>query len=92
MRLGLSNPLIKRLAQLPFQYFLQPRYQNVLFPTLIILCMGEEDMNRIIIQDEMSLEFMKMFIETTQVDVSPRMKMEKRIPRQLLEDSVHLFA
>ncbi|KAI8907293.1 hypothetical protein EDD86DRAFT_209237 [Gorgonomyces haynaldii] len=66
VRLGLGDPLIKRLVQLPFEYFCNPVLQSVLLPTLVVLCVGEDDVNRLIVEDEMSMLFLKMYIANVQ--------------------------
>lgn len=90
--LGISNPFIKRLLGLPFEYFLQPSKQNILMPTLIILCMDSQDTNRLIVEDELSLKFLKMYIVSKKViNTDRRMDLIMRIPEKTLLDCLKLF-
>ena len=97
VRLGLADPLIIRLVQLPMTYFLQPQHQHVLFPTLIILCLDSSDeVNRLIIEDELSLSFLRLYVENVRRGIfeSPsdnRMLLEKRIPESNLDSAMRLF-
>lgn len=84
-RMGLADPLIKRLAQLPFTYFTN----HVLLPTLIVLC--SRDTNRLIVQDELSMRYLTMYIEKETEVMRPhadkRMHLANRIPKAVVEES-----
>lgn len=87
---GASDQLIKRLVQLPFEYFSIYRYQNVLFPTLIILCAIEDsEVNRLIVAEDMGLEFLSLYIakESQQnFGATPdRMSLKMRVPSQVVD-------
>jgi hypothetical protein len=78
---GLSDSLLKRLVKLPFDYFIHPRKQSILLPTLIILCMDSKFSNRLIIEDALSLDFLGMYIDT----MTDKSELELRIPAVLLQ-------
>lgn len=90
VRFGLSNPFLKGLVTLPFEYFLHPSKQNILLPTLIILCI--DDSNRLIMEDEISLKFLGMYISSIKEKNNDwRMDFDLRISPQYLQDCKGLF-
>eukprot|EP00741_Cyanophora_paradoxa_P003501 tig00000711_g3399.t1 len=70
MQWGNSPTLLQRLAGLPFCYFSDPRYKNILFPTLVAACFGSER-NRAILQSEMSADLLATFIAEYRAAPSP---------------------
>ena len=92
VRIGLAEPLIKCLVRLPFEYFCTPRYQNVLFPTLIILCaQPQAEVNQMIVESEMFI-----FIQATKdgklpKNVDPRMSFTSRMTPSFIDESMAIF-
>ncbi|KAJ3086487.1 hypothetical protein HK102_013046 [Quaeritorhiza haematococci] len=65
LRFGRAPSILQLLVGggLPVRYFVLPRLQEILFPTLIGACFRDED-NRCIVAEEMSLEFLSSFIKS----------------------------
>lgn len=61
MKLG-ETSVIQRLCNLPFGYFTDKKYINVLFPTLIAICY-EHGHNYSILQHEMSVDLLVNYIK-----------------------------
>ncbi|KAJ2997940.1 hypothetical protein HDV02_005035 [Globomyces sp. JEL0801] len=61
-----EKTLLQRLATLPFSYFGTKEGRLILFPTLIVLCL--EESNRMVLEDVVSVEFLKMFLELEEAD------------------------
>ena len=84
-RMGMEVSLIQRLTQLPFKYFCDHKYQNVLFPTLIILCSSlDDDVNRLVAEEEIGLSFLALYIKAVESgdlqEHNPRYSINMRIP------------
>ncbi|CAF2174642.1 unnamed protein product [Rotaria magnacalcarata] len=64
-RLAFGNrpTVLQQLSCLPFRYFVESKYMDILFPTLIS-CSFDCDTTRAILQTEMSLDLIANFIET----------------------------
>ncbi|CAF1137260.1 unnamed protein product [Adineta steineri] len=64
-RLAFGNrpTVLQQLSCLPFRYFVESKYMDILFPTLIS-CSYDCDTTRAILQTEMSLELIANFIDT----------------------------
>ncbi len=94
VRLGLQRPvMIKRLASLPFEYFLDPVKKFALLPTLIILCF-EDETTRWVVEEDVSLRFFGRFIQQYAEQPSQSkeaMAFAARFPRQLWQPAMDLF-
>ncbi|CAF4081483.1 unnamed protein product, partial [Adineta steineri] len=68
-RLAFGNrpTVLQQLSCLPFRYFVESKYMDILFPTLIS-CSYDCDTTRAILQTEMSLELIANFIDTKTVN------------------------
>ncbi|UJR08302.1 hypothetical protein I4U23_012573 [Adineta vaga] len=68
-RLAFGNrpTVLQQLSCLPFRYFVESKYMDRLFPTLIA-CSYDCDTTRAILQTEMSLELIANFIESKVVN------------------------
>ncbi|UJR37944.1 hypothetical protein I4U23_030629 [Adineta vaga] len=64
-RLAFGNrpTILQQLSCLPFRYFVEAKYMDILFPTLIA-CSFDCDSTRAILQTEMSLDLIINFIQT----------------------------
>ncbi|CAF5217582.1 unnamed protein product, partial [Rotaria magnacalcarata] len=60
---GNRPTVLQQLSCLPFRYFVESKYMDILFPTLIS-CSFDCDTTRAILQTEMSLDLIANFIET----------------------------
>ncbi|CAF1121133.1 unnamed protein product [Rotaria sordida] len=63
MAFGNRPTVLQQLSCLPFRYFVESKYMDILFPTLIS-CSYDCDTTRAILQTEMSLDLIANFIET----------------------------
>ncbi|KAJ3041445.1 hypothetical protein HDV00_009426 [Rhizophlyctis rosea] len=61
LRFGPGPVLLKLLCGLPFGYFVEPRLQTILLPTLVV-AIHEDENNRVIVQEDVSLEFLVRFV------------------------------
>ncbi len=66
VRLAFGNrpTILQQLSCLPFRYFVETKYMDILFPTLIS-CSFDCDTTRTILQTEMSLDLVANFIEVS---------------------------
>ncbi|CAF1249522.1 unnamed protein product [Rotaria sp. Silwood1] len=62
MAFGNRPTVLQQLSCLPFRYFVESKYMDILFPTLIS-CSYDCDTTRAILQTEMSLDLIANFIE-----------------------------
>ena len=63
LRFGQLPVILQMLAELPFEYFMRHDLAEILFPTLIAACYHDEG-NRLILQEEMSLDYLIRFIRS----------------------------
>ncbi len=70
---GLPGPsVLQRLCQLPFIYFNSPNGRSILFPALIVLSLDIN--NRNIIEESVSMEFFKMYLDKNPHAISPYLR------------------
>ena len=63
-RLAFGNrpTVLRQLSCLPFRYFVEPKYMDILFPTLIA-CSFDCETTRAILKTEMSLDLIVNYIQ-----------------------------
>ncbi|KAJ8029246.1 S phase cyclin A-associated protein in the endoplasmic reticulum [Holothuria leucospilota] len=59
---GHTPTLLQQLCSLPFQYFSDPKLKEILFPSLICCCYGNQE-NKMILEQEMSCSLLVTFLE-----------------------------
>ncbi|CAM9606933.1 unnamed protein product [Discosporangium mesarthrocarpum] len=59
---GSSPTLLVQLCNLPFRYFAEPVYQDILFPTLISICF-RNDQNRDIVENDLAMELLASYLK-----------------------------
>jgi hypothetical protein len=67
-----GTSLLQRLIRLPFQYFNTKAGRDLLFPTLAILSL--EERNRMVIEEEMSLDFIQLFLKKNSSNFHPALR------------------
>ncbi len=100
LRFGQGTAIITVLADLDFHYYLDPRYiyllliltlrlKEILFPTLIS-AIFQDELNISILEEDLSLEFLKEFIENRPLELKldPRFALENRIPSHFLAEII----
>ena len=65
-RLAFGNrpTVLRQLSCLPFRYFVEPKYMDILFPTLIA-CSFDCETTRAILETEMSLDLIVNYIHVS---------------------------
>ncbi|KAJ3120396.1 U3 snoRNP protein [Nowakowskiella sp. JEL0407] len=95
LRFGQSPTILQMLGRLPIRYFIDPRFKEVLFPTLIVGCFEDED-NQVILKEEMSLELLAGYIQKKleggddgeAKDLRAHLKFVSRFPKVLWETAL----
>jgi len=96
---GNSPTILQQLCSLPFQYFSDPRYKTILFPTLVAVCF-RNGRNNTILQQEVSPHLLTDYLrsELTQKDdsnvklqVPARFLLRNRLPVELWEEAIDFF-
>ncbi|KAL0489884.1 S phase cyclin A-associated ER protein [Acrasis kona] len=89
---GRDVSLLQRLCSLPIQYFTDPRYKQVLMPTLVCICYENND-NKDILECEMSTDMLVSFIKNYDPgqDFDARFSFSKRFPPDLREKAALFF-
>lgn len=94
MRWGNAPNLLQQITNLPFQYFVDPIRQHVLFPTLASVCY-QNTKNRAIMEHDLSSKMIQMYInrqrEAQCAESSEWMMFAHRFPVFLWKDAIHFF-
>ncbi|UXI19061.1 26S proteasome non-ATPase regulatory subunit 6 [Sarcoptes scabiei] len=92
---GQRPTVVQQLCALPFEYFSDEKYKQILLPTLIVCCFHNED-NLYFLKQEMSTELISKFIDQmivlSQIDqldlnknrniISEKLVLQMRFPKQ----------
>ncbi len=68
MAFGNRPTVLQQLSCLPFRYFVEAKYMDILFPTLIA-CSFDCETTRAILQTEMSLDLIGNYIQVRLIDM-----------------------
>lgn len=94
---GNSPTILQLLCALPFQYFSDPRYKTILFPTLISVCF-QNTRNTTILQQEMSVELIVDYIRAeieskdAPYQVPARFLFKNRFPTTRWTETLEFFS
>jgi len=91
---GKSPTLLQKLCALPFQYFSERQYKEVLFPTLITSTFNSNTY-KLVLQQEMSTEMLYEYLKHYASDnsnIDSRFHLQYRFPLSLLNDAASFFA
>ncbi|KAH8060568.1 hypothetical protein JL722_4676 [Aureococcus anophagefferens] len=85
--------LLRRLLQLPFKYFSRPRHVDVLFPTLVAGCLGN-DVNAAVAADDISMRAVADYLKAQLAkrdDAPESVALRGRIPEPLWDRAAAYF-
>lgn len=90
--------LLHRLVRLPFRYFSRRHHKNILFPTLIASCVGN-DRNAAVLAEELSLRVLSDYLrphldrvsDEMEAPASAQQELHARLPRHLWPKAIEYF-
>ena len=89
---GPSVTLLGRLSSLPFKFFCDPVHKEILFPTLVSACAGNET-NRKLIESDLNPELLACYLREKLDNVKSESSVElsRRVPLELWKGAMEFF-